>query len=125
MHDRHTVPVPGDILWAYFPEEGHATQAKKRPVLVLDIEVQNGLTYAIVAKGTSQHLDAHYLGELRLSDTNALIAAGLSVPTKFQLKRLERLPLTPAWFDLEHRSALPKQTYAAFEIAAQEAGLMG
>jgi len=123
--NRQTAPSIGDVLWAYLPEEGSAERAKKRPVLVLDVERSNGLVYVKVAKGTSQHMDAHYLGELRLSRESEWKAAGLSKPTKFQLKRLERLPMTNNWFDLNsHQSSLPQSQYAAFHTAAREAALI-
>lgn len=124
MKPRQTAPNIGDILWAYLPEEGHAEQAKKRPVLVVDVEESNGLNYVTVAKGTSQQLDAHYLGELRLAREDEWKDAGLSKPTKFQLKRLERLPMTDTWFDPNSRSSLQQTLYIAFRTAAREAALI-
>lgn len=124
MVNRQTAPNIGDILWAFLPEEGHAAKAKKRPVLVVNVERCRDLLYVTVAKGTSQHLDAHYLGELRLCEERVWKNAGLSKPTKFQLKRLERLPMTENWFDFSDRSVLPQTSYAAFQVAAREAGLI-
>ena len=55
-----------------------------------------------VAFGTSQKTDRLYAGEFLIApaDGPAFRAAGLSYPTKFNLRKAVDLPYTDAWFDV-------------------------
>ena len=55
-----------------------------------------------VAFGTSQKTERLYAGEFLIdfSDGPAFRAAGLSYPTKFNLRRAVDLPFTDEWFEV-------------------------
>lgn len=126
MNNHYPVPQAGDILWAWVPEqEGAARGEKCRPALVIDVTESHGLVYVTVAKGTSQHMDCHYLGELMLKQKSDWHAAGLKKPTKFQFKRTEKLPLIERWFDFNAKpSKLPQYLYRQCMMATREAGII-
>ena len=94
-------PQPGDIVWCRFPEERLPKPGPKaRPALVLQVGEDQGRPVVAVAYGTSQKVDRLYPGEfvIALSDREAYDAAGLSHPTKFDLRRTFELDYNDAWF---------------------------
>lgn len=93
-------PQPGDIVWCRMPDEIGAPPSKARPALVIATGEIEGEAAARVAYGTSQKVDRLHSGEfaIRQNDGDAYLAAGLSVPTKFNLKRSVELPYNDVWF---------------------------
>jgi len=94
-------PQPGDIVWCRFPEERLPKPGPKaRPALVLQVGEDKGRPVVAVAYGTSQKVDRLYPGEfvIALSDREAYDAAGLSHPTKFDLRRTFELDYHDTWF---------------------------
>ena len=94
-------PQPGDIVWCRFPEERLPKPGPKaRPALVLQVGEDQGRPVVAVAYGTSQKVDRLYPGEfvIALSDREAYDAAGLSHPTKFDLRRTFELDYNDIWF---------------------------
>ena len=120
------IPAPqvGAILWARMPEDGGDAKAKMRPVVVLDVSNQNGLTYVTVAKGTSKHIDEVFLGEFIVRSPVDQECCGLNKPTKFQLQRRETLPLTEAWFLMSKGCMMPRHLLQRLVAAAQEIHLI-
>ena len=119
-----SAPDIGAVLWAYLPEEGTAEKSKLRPVVVLDVSSRNGLMYATVAKGTSQHIDSIFLGEFIVHTPHDIESCGLQKPTKFQLRRREVIPVTSEWFELDKQSRLPTHLLKSLVAAAQEIHLI-
>lgn len=124
MEMHNPAPQVGAILWARLPEDGGDAKAKMRPVVVLDVSSLNGLTYVTVAKGTSQHIDEVYLGEFVVRSPVDLESCSLTKPTKFQLQRREKLPLTEAWFWMGKRVTMPRHLLQRLVVAAQESHLI-
>ena len=94
-------PQPGDIVWCRFPEERLPKPGPKaRPALVLQVGEDQGRPVVAVAYGTSQKVDRLYPGEfvIALLDREAYDAAGLSHPTKFDLRRTFELDYNDTWF---------------------------
>jgi len=94
-------PQPGDIVWCRFPEERLPKPGPKaRPALVLQVGEDQGRPVVAVAYGTSQKVVRLYPGEfvIALSDREAYDAAGLSHPTKFDLRRTFELDYNDTWF---------------------------
>lgn len=94
-------PQPGDIVWCRFPEERLPKPGPKaRPALVLQVGEDLGRPVVVVAYGTSQKVDRLYPGEFVIapSDREAYDAAGLSHPTKFDLRRTFELNYNDVWF---------------------------
>jgi len=116
-------PQVGDVCFCHLPEEGFAKQAKLRPVIILDAAIEDGIQYLTVAKGTSQNIDKCYLGEFVVTSSTDLRVCGLVKPTKFQLNRIEKLPLSDQWFEGKIGS-LPTTLHPALVRAAQETGLI-
>ena len=122
MNTLSFAPQVGDILWAFLPEDGCATKAKERPVIVLDVSEKNGLPYLTVAKGTSKKIEVVYMGEFVVNKPQDLASCGLSVVTKFQLRRYETLPFSADWFSARTPKNLPAHLIKQLIRAAQEAG---
>jgi len=94
-------PRAGDIVWCRFPERGGFKPAPKpRPTLVISVATNTDPLRLRVAYGTSRHLTPLHPGEfsITLDDGDAYALAGLSYPTKFNLKGNVILPFTPDWF---------------------------
>ena len=95
-------PEPGDIVYCRFPQKGIPGPAPKpRPALVLAVgEIEGKLPLVEVAYGTSRNTDRLYSGEFLISpaDGEAHALAGLSYPTKFDLRNRKELPYNEDWF---------------------------
>lgn len=92
----------GDILWCAFPENKALRPGPKhRPALAVTVDDAEAPLYRIlVAYGTSRRVDELYAGEftITLADAEAYRLAGLSYPTKFNLRERVLLPYTSDWF---------------------------
>jgi len=107
MADRPTrwpAPSVGDVVWCRFPEAltKPAPAPKSRPGIIVRAFAPHaeGEPYTVhVCPGTSQ-LKGLYDHELLIDRNQAeeFAAAGLSYPTKFDLKRIAALPYTSDWF---------------------------
>jgi hypothetical protein len=97
-------PLAGDIVWCHFPDDMTVTPADKpRPGLILEVYSDNAPQYAVlVAYGTSQKVNQLFSGEFAITaqDGSALMIAGLSYPTKFNLKRRVELPYIETYFQV-------------------------
>lgn len=95
-------PRPGDIVWCRFPERKlPAPGPKARPALVLRVgEDSDGQPVVEVPYGTSQKVDQLYAGEFAITpaDRAAYAVAGLSYPTKFNLRETFELDFNDTWF---------------------------
>ena len=102
MSEGWPQPLAGDIVWCHFPVDLAVTPADKpRPTLILEVyAAQDSLFNVIVAYGTSQKVTRLFSGEFAITDVDgaAYRAAGLSYPTKFNLKRRIQLPYVTAYF---------------------------
>lgn len=90
-----TPPQPGEIVYCRFPQKGIPGPAPKpRPALVLAVGEIEGEPHVEVAFGTSQHTDRLHSGEFLIApgDGDAYVLAGLSYPTKFDLRNRKELP---------------------------------
>lgn len=99
-------PVPGDIVYCRFPEEVGRPGPKPRPALVTGLaQFDEGTIGVVVAYGTSQRVDQLHAGEFSIvpEDGEPYRAAGLSYPTKFDLRNRVTLPYTDAWFRVPRR----------------------
>lgn len=102
----HTWPLPlaGDIVWCHFPQDLTVTPADKpRPGLILEVFSDHAPQYAVlVAYGTSQKVNQLVSGEFAITaqDRSALMIAGLSYPTKFNLKQRVELPYVETYFQV-------------------------
>ena len=96
------LPLAGDIVWAYFPDELQTEPADKpRPALVLTVYDDAAPHFgALVAYGTSQRVTHLYHGEFAITraDADAFKVAGLSYDTKFKLARRPQLPYNDEYF---------------------------
>lgn len=99
---RWGTPSAGDILWCAFPETKVLHPGPKhRPALAITID--NGdapLFRVLVAYGTSQRVGELFSGEFAITPAEAAAyqLAGLSYPTKFNLRERVLLPYTSDWF---------------------------
>lgn len=97
-------PLAGDIVWCYFPQDLAVTPADKpRPGLILEVYSDRAPLYGVlVAYGTSQKVTQLYSGEFAITaqDGAAFHIAGLSYPTKFNLKRRIELPFNGIYFEV-------------------------
>lgn len=97
-------PLAGDIVWCHFLEDMAVTPADKpRPGLILEVYNDHAPRYAVfVVYGTGRKVDQLYSGEFDIAaqDGSALIIAGLSYPTKFNLKRRVELPYVETYFQV-------------------------
>ena len=96
MSEGWPQPLAGDIVWCHFPVDLAVTPADKpRPTLILEVyAAQDSSFNVIVAYGTSQKVTQLFSGEFAITDVDgaAYRVAGLSYPTKFNLKRRIQLP---------------------------------
>ena len=99
-----TQPLAGDIVWCHFPEDIAVTPADKPgPGLILEVFSDNAPQYAVLmAYGTSQKVNQLYSGEFAITaqDGPAFTVAGLSYPTKFNLKRRVELQYVETYFQV-------------------------
>ena len=82
----HSVLKAGDIVAFRFPHETEGSEAPKvRPTLVLDIEVQGGKRYAVLAYGTSNKktFPRREAYAVDVNDDAEIAAASLCMPTRF------------------------------------------
>jgi hypothetical protein len=97
-------PLAGDIVWCYFPEDlGVEPAQKPRPGLVLEVYDDSAPEYVVLlAYGTSQKISPLYSGEFSITpqDGTAYKVAGLSYPTKFNLRKRIQLPFRSDYFDV-------------------------
>lgn len=94
-------PEPGDIVYCRFPERGiPGTAPKPRPALVTAVGEVDGKPHVEIAYGTSQNTDRLHSGEFQISprEREAYALAGLSFPTKFDLRNRKQLPYNVEWF---------------------------
>jgi len=91
------LPAVGDIIWCKFPrsEDLGNPAPYARPGLILNIFPS--IHCVLITYGTSQ-VDDVYKGEFVINDQ--FDTAGLSLPTKFDLNRLQKLPFNSDWFDI-------------------------
>lgn len=97
----YDAPVPGDIAWCRFPQDGVPKPGPKpRPALVLSVGEQNDNPVVIVTYGTSQKTGDLRAGEFAILPANATAyaAAGLGYPTKFNLGVTFELDYNDVWF---------------------------
>jgi hypothetical protein len=95
------LPSLGDVVYCCFPESIGKPGPKPRPALVIGFADLSDKTKAvIVAYGTSQGTTRLHSGEFLISATDGegYRAAGLSFPTKFDLRQKATLPYTDEWF---------------------------
>jgi hypothetical protein len=95
------LPALGDIVYCRFPERIDVPGLKPRPGLVVGLALlEDGVRAVVIAYGTSQKTNALRAGEFLISpaDGEAYRAAGLSFPTKFNLKLRSVVPYTDEWF---------------------------
>jgi hypothetical protein len=104
MAPRNVRDVPGDIVWCYFPSDlGVVPADKPRPGLILEVYSDRAPEFdVLVAYGTSQKASRLYSGEFAITgqDGAAFRLAGLSYPTKFNLKRRIELPFNELYFQV-------------------------
>lgn len=103
------LPVPGDIVYCRFPQEEVGKPGPKpRPALVTAlVELDGGTPGVLAAYGTSQRVDELHSGEFAIApaDGEPYRAAGLSHPTKFDLRKRVPLPYNDVWFQVPPRPA--------------------
>ncbi len=96
-------PRAGDIVWCRFPlHKLSGSGPKARPALVLRVGEDKGRPVVEVAYGTSQKVDSLYAGEFAITpvDQATFAAAGLSYPTKFNLRETFELDFNDTWFSV-------------------------
>ena len=101
MPDEFPLPALGEIVYCRFPEIIGKPGPKPRPALVIGIaELADKTKAAVVAYGTSQGANSLHSGEFLISPTDGegYRVAGLSFPTKFDLRHTATLPYTDEWF---------------------------
>ena len=95
-------PDAGQIVWCRFPEDQRFQPSPKpRPALILTVFDDEDPDFRVlVAYGTSQKTERLYAGEFRITpaEAEAYALAGLSFPTKFNLKAAVELPYDTTWF---------------------------
>jgi hypothetical protein len=69
------------------------------------VEFEDGTLGVVVAYGTSQRVDELFAGEFSVvpGDGEPYRSAGLSHPTKFDLRNRQALPYTDRWFKVPPR----------------------
>jgi hypothetical protein len=95
------LPALGDIVYCRFPQSVGKPGPKPRPALVVGFaEFEDKTKGVVVAYGTSQGTTRLNSGEFLVSPTDgeAYRLAGLSYPTKFDLRKTQTLPYTDEWF---------------------------
>lgn len=85
------MPSAGDILWCTFPENKALRPGPKhRPALAITVDDADApLFRVLVAYGTSQRVGQLFSGEFAITpaEATAYQLAGLSYPTKFNLRQ--------------------------------------
>ena len=103
-YDPTTLPRPGDVVWCNFPyrEMPGKPGPKPRPAIVRAVFLnrRSGRSSVEVAFGTSQKTDKLYKGEVLVATPSGMRAAGLDLPSKFDLGRAVRLPWARAFFTI-------------------------
>ena len=101
--------LPGDVVSFRFPvvDPDTADAAKRRPCLVLDVEVIGGERHAVLAYGTTSKGGANRGYEIRVRSDKALIAAGLHKATRFVGARRIRVPLSHEDFVVSSATEAP------------------
>ena len=101
-YDPKTLPRPGDVVWCRFPfrEMPGKPGPKPRPAIVraVFLDRRRSRCSVEVACGTSQKPDRLYEGAFLIASPSGMRAAGLDLPTKFNLARTVRLPWTREFF---------------------------
>lgn len=94
----NTLPIPGDIVLCYFPEDLKACKSgKHRPAIVM--AVSSKTMEVEVAFGTSKKIDRIYPKEVLFDQaSNGFERTGLHVSTKFDFGRMVKLPFNSEWF---------------------------
>lgn len=90
----------GDIVSFRFPFDasGQSEQPKARPCLILEVEMHNGLRYALLAVGTTSHRRSHVNQEIHVRRQAEYEPARLDEPTRFIGARRLLVPLTHSGF---------------------------
>jgi hypothetical protein len=129
-------PNPGDILWCHFPNyDPKDPTMKERPALVISVMDDCEPIRLRVAYGTSKRPKPVTRGCFLVEKASELKVAGLSVPTRFDMKNLVVLPYTlsaflnaPGELGLLKPSplmgVLPASRYGDLKQAAEEAKLV-
>lgn len=104
-YDPTTLPQAGDVVWCNFPyrEMPGRPGPKPRPAIVRAVFLnrRTGRSSVEVAFGTSQKADRLYRGEFLVATPSGMRAAGLDLPSKFDLGRTVRLPWAGAYFTIK------------------------
>ncbi len=97
-----TLPKPGDVVWCHFPlrEMPGSPGPKPRPAIVRRtfLDPRTSRSSVEVAFGTSKKPKTLYRGEFVVASPGGMRAAGLDLPTKFDLARTVRLPWARQFF---------------------------
>lgn len=130
-------PSAGEILWCAFPtSKALQPGPKQRPALAITVDDAEAPLYRVlVAYGTSQRVDELHSGEFAIApaDAAAYSLAGLSYPTKFNLRERVLLPFSSDWFavppgaphgQLPRLGTLHPSLLNRFRAAAVAAGLL-
>lgn len=90
----------GGIVSFRFPfnVNGQTEQPKVPPGLILEIEVHNGQSYALLAVGTASHRRSHVNQEIHVRRQAEYEPARLDEPTRFIGARRPLVPLTHSGF---------------------------
>lgn len=105
---RGREPRPGDVVSCWFPHDEAPDQPgmKARPCLVLRTQRDAEKKLWIwVAYGTSQQHPAK-IGDVDITATDSLKAAGLHRPTRFVLSRARKIPHLYAFFRANNRDSI-------------------
>jgi len=130
-------PSAGEILWCAFPDNRELRPGPKhRPALAITVDDAEAPLYRVlVAYGTSQRVDELHSGEFAIAPADAVAyrLAGLSYPTKFDLRKRVLLPYNTDWFavppgapqgQLPRLGTLHPSLLNRFRAAAVAAGLL-
>ena len=97
----YAMPTAGDIVYCRFPQDlVDKPGPKPRPALILAVGEGDDGYEVVVAYGTSKKVRDLVRGEFAIfqSDTPAYEKAGLSHPTKFNLRKTVCVPYNSLWF---------------------------
>lgn len=97
----HEALAPGDVVSFVFPLAEPlcpGERPKRRPCLVLEIDVIDGERHALLAYGTTSSGRRNRGYEITVRDTAARAAAGLHEPSRFVGARRLRVPLSDSRF---------------------------
>ena len=102
FYDPRTLPRPGDVVWCRFRfrEIPGKPGPKPRPAIVRAVFLnrRRSRSSVEVGFGTSKKSDRLYKREVSIASPSGMRAAGLDLPTKFDLARTVRLPWTREFF---------------------------